>query len=285
MFQVNCSGLVLFLILLFVIFVVVLPSIGRSRTKGSRQSLIRRLELKRSSRVIVMIHRQESVSFLGVPLSRYIDIEDSEQVLRAIHLTKPDVPIDIILHTPGGLVLAAEQIATALVRHEARVTVMVPHYAMSGGTLMALAADQILMDPNAVLGPVDPQLGNMPAAGYVELLERKDVNKISDESLMLASMSEKALRQVHDSVVRLLRANGMDEGKAKELADALSSGRWTHDYPIFYEEARELGLPVSDVLPDEVYQLMEHYPQSSGRRPSVQYVPMPYRGTGDTPED
>jgi membrane-bound ClpP family serine protease len=110
----------------------------------------------------LLIYRQESLSLLGIPLSRYITIEDSEQILRAIRLTPPDVPIDLILHTPGGLVLATEQIARALIRHPAKVTVFVPHYAMSGGTMLALAADEIVMDANAVLGPVNPQLGNFP---------------------------------------------------------------------------------------------------------------------------
>jgi len=48
------------------------------------------------------------------------------------------------------------------------VTVFVPHYAMSGGTLIALTADEIVMDPNAVLGPVDPQIGNMPAGFHCQ---------------------------------------------------------------------------------------------------------------------
>ena len=102
------------------------------------------------------------MSLLGFPIVRYIDINDSEQVLRAIHMTDPDVPIDLILHTPGGLVLAALQIARAIDRHKAKVTVFVPHYAMSGGTLIALAADEIVMCEHAVLGPVDPQLGRVP---------------------------------------------------------------------------------------------------------------------------
>lgn len=112
--------------------------------------------------MIAMIHREDTVSLLGVPVSRAIDIEDSEAVLRAIRLTPDEQPIDLILHTPGGLVLAAEQIAHALVEHKGKVTVFVPHYAMSGGTLIALCADEIVMDPNAVLGPVDPQIGDMP---------------------------------------------------------------------------------------------------------------------------
>jgi len=79
-------------------------------------------------------------------------------------MTDDDVPIDLLLHTPGGLVLASEQIAVAIRRHKAPVTVFIPHYAMSGGTLIALGADEIVMDPNAVIGPVDPQIGDPSAA-------------------------------------------------------------------------------------------------------------------------
>jgi len=131
---------------------------------------IREIELKRKSRVIALIHRQESISILGLPISKYINIEDSEQILRAIRLTPNDMPIDIILHTPGGLVLAAEQIAHAIRNHPAKVTVFVPHYAMSGGTFIALAAVEIVMDENAVLGPVDPQIGSYPVASILNVV-------------------------------------------------------------------------------------------------------------------
>jgi len=150
------------------------PLFSRRKTELGRIRLLNSLSRKRGSRVISMIHRMEAFSFLGIPLSRHIDIEDSEQVLRAIRRTPKDVPIDIILHTPGGLVLAAEQIARAIAGHEAKVTVFVPHYAMSGGTLLALAADEIIMDEHAVLGPIDPQLGNYPAVSILRAIEQKD---------------------------------------------------------------------------------------------------------------
>lgn len=283
MFDLTLSGLLWFLLALFVIFMVISPSLARARLERARSTAIRQIEQKRGSRVIVMIHRQENVSLLGVPVSRYINIEDSEAVLRAIRLTKPDVPIDIILHTPGGLVLAAEQIAYALVRRQAPVTVMVPHYAMSGGTLLALASDKIIMDPNAVLGPVDPQLGHFPARGLVELVERKDINHISDEILIMEGMAVRALQQVRSSVTRLLEANGIAPEKAEQLADTFSSGYWTHDHPISVEDARTIGLEVSEELPEQVYQLMDLYPQAANQRPSVSYIPMPYRGGGEEP--
>jgi len=168
---------------------MVVPLFRQKMIEAARLRLMRALEIKRSSRVIALIHRQESMSFLGFRVARYIDIQDSEQVLRAIKLTDPSMPIDLILHTPGGLVLAAEQIANALTRHEGRVTVFIPHYAMSGGTLLALAADEILMDENAVLGPVDPQIGQYPAASILKVVENKDINEINDETLILADIA------------------------------------------------------------------------------------------------
>ncbi len=261
---------------LFFIIASLQPVLRQRLLESERMRLIRRLERKRGSRVIAMIHRQETLSFLGFPLARFIDIHDSEQVLRAIKLTDPHVPIDFILHTPGGLVLAAGQIARALKRHPAKVTVFVPHYAMSGGTLIALAADEIVMDPNAVLGPVDPQLGQYPAASIVKVLEEKSKDRIDDETLILADVSRKALKQVETFVFELLR-DKMEEDKARDLAHKLATGTWTHDYPIFVDEAKALGLPVSTDMPIEVYQLMALYPQPTQLRPAVQYIPVPYR--------
>ncbi|WP_026732826.1 SDH family Clp fold serine proteinase [Fischerella sp. PCC 9605] len=235
---------------------------------------------QRKSRVILLIHRQESISLLGIPLSRYITIEDSEQILRAIRLTPPDIPIDLILHTPGGLVLATEQIARALIRHPSKVTVYVPHYAMSGGTMLALAADEIVMDANAVLGPVDPQLGNFPAASILKIVEDKPISEIDDQTLIMADLSRKAIQQVQ-RFVRTLLKDSIPKQKVlpenvENIVEALTTGRVTHDYPITVEEATEMGLPVTVGLPRIVYDLMELYPQPQGGRPTVQYIPMPY---------
>src|SRR5947207_1497547 len=188
--------------LLLIVLLQVFGGGGRGLEK-QRSAAIGRIEEARKSRVIAMIHRQESASILGVPVSASISIDDSEAILRAIRLTPPEQPIDIILHTPGGLVLAAEQIAKALVERKAKVTVFVPHYAMSGGTLIALAADEIVMDANAVLGPVDPQIGDMPTASILRVLKLKQVNRIKDETLELADVAAKARLQVDSFVTEL----------------------------------------------------------------------------------
>ena len=261
----------------FFIFSLLTPWFKQKTLESSRISLFHRIEKKRGSRVIAMIHRQETMSILGIPLVRYINIEDSEAILRAIRLTDDNVPIDIILHTPGGLVLATEQIAFALTRHKAKVTVLIPHYAMSGGTMLSLAADEIIMDENAVLGPIDPQLGNYPAVSILNVLKDKDRNEIDDETIIQADIARKAIMQVYHFVKKLLSENHCDQEKAEKIATTLTEGRWTHDYPITYEEARELGLCVSSEMPKEIYELMDLYPQSPGKRPSVQYIPIPYK--------
>jgi len=265
----------------WVIIVVIslIPLLRQQMVQSRRYKLISALEKKRKSRVITLIHRQEMINLLGLPITRYINIEDSEQVLRAIRFTPENMPIDIILHTPGGLVLASGQIALALKRHPAKVTVFIPHYAMSGGTMIALAADEIVMDENAVMGPIDPQLGQYPAASILKAVARKDVNELDDETLILADVAEKALNQVGDFVEELLRGRMPDE-KAREIAGILTSGTWTHDYPITCEKMRQMGIPVVCGLPDDINLLMDLYPQTEQRRPSVQYVPIPYDSPG-----
>ena len=260
---------------LFFMLVALQPFIAQRLLEMKRLRLIGLLEKKRLSRVITLIHRQETMSILGFPIFRYIDINDSEEVVKAIHMTPDDMPIDIILHTPGGLVLAAVQIAYALMRHPAQVRVFVPFYAMSGGTFIALSADEIIMGQHAVLGPIDPQLGEYPAASILKISEEKPKDKLEDKTLILADVAKKAINQVENEARKLLKKH-FPEDKASQIAKVLTSGRWTHDYPLSFEDVKELGLPVKSGIPEEIYELMQLYPQPLRRQPSVEYLPFPY---------
>src|SRR3981081_3314545 len=163
---------------LFFIFSALQPVLRQRLNDAMRARKIAQIESERNSRVILLVHRQETMRFLGFPLVRYIDINDSEDVLRAIQMTDEDVPLDIVLHTPGGLVLAAMQIARAISEHKGKVTVFVPHYAMSGGTLISLAADEIVMCEHSVLGPIDPQLGDSQVASLIKVIEQTSIAKL-----------------------------------------------------------------------------------------------------------
>ena len=225
-----------------------------------RAQAIRAIEKLHGTRVITMIYRQEKRSLFGFAVSRHIDLEDAQTIIGAIKDTPEDMPIDFVIHTPGGLVLAAMQIARAVEAHKAKVTVYVPVYAMSGGTLIALAADEIVLGEFSVLGPIDPQIAGLPAASIVKARDSKPIEGVFDLTLVLADVAEKALVQVKQGAVELLTPR-MEQSAAEALAAKLAGGHWTHDYALTASEARALGLPVKVGMPPEVMQLMRLYPQ------------------------
>ena len=230
-----------------------------------------KIQKKRKSRIIAVVHRAEPMGMLGIPMLRYIDLNDAEDILEAIRNTPPNKPLEFILHTPGGLVLPAMQIARAIKAHPGKTTVFVPHYAMSGGTLIALAADEIVLSQHAVLGPIDPQIGGLPAASVVRVAQDKPIQNTDDYTLILADVGAMAINQLQ-SAARELLTGTVSENAAIALSEQLSSGRWTHDYPIVFEEARELGLNVSNDMPKEMMQLMALFPESIKRASGVKYV-------------
>lgn len=236
-----------------IFFLTVIPYVKNLLAGLRRWALIRQIETERGSKVVQMIHRQPS-GILGALSQRYINLDDAESIMRQVR-EAGDRPIDLILHTPGGLVIAAEQISRVLQAHPNKVTVIVPQFAMSGGTFVALAADEILMDAHAMLGPVDPQLNGLPASGYRRVLKEKDHNAISDEMIIMADMAEKAERQLFNAAKTLLLER-METAQAEYVAKLLSEGRWTHDHPLYIEDLYQLGLPVSDQIPKAFRELL-----------------------------
>jgi ClpP class serine protease len=264
--------------LVFFFFLVLLPRLQQSAILGARRNALQSLVNKRKTNVITLIHRQETISLLGLPLQRYIDIEDSEEVIRLIRMTPENQPIDLIIHTPGGIALAATQIAFALKAHKGKTSVLVPHYAMSGGTLIALAADEILMDKNAVLGPVDPQLGTakgtFSASSIIKASGRKEAKDTDDETLYMAEEAQKAVVQMKELVKKLIE-DKYPPAKVDEIVQELVSGKYTHDYPISAERVCSLlGQCTYPELPVEVYKLMHFYRMGRQQRPGIEYVPL-----------
>lgn len=260
--------------IIFVLFALMaLQPILMGRILAMRRAdAIRKIEKAHKTRVITMIHRQEKKSLFGFSVARHIDMEDAQTIIAAIKETPKDRPIDLVIHTPGGLVLAAMQIARAVEAHPAKVRVFVPVFAMSGGTLIALAADEIILGEFSVLGPIDPQLMGLPAASIVAARNAKSADKVFDLTHVLADVSEKALAQVKQGAVELMTPR-MEKAKAKKLAEKLAGGHWTHDYALTAEEAAFIGLPVSVGMPTEIMNLMKLYP-SPVQRAGVEYLPI-----------
>jgi ClpP class serine protease len=268
------------LLWLFFVLASLQPAFTRQVLFAQRRRALAVISRKRKATVITLIHRQESLNLLGFPIVRYIDIDDAESVLRAIADTADDQPIEIILHTPGGMVIAARQIASALADHPAHVTAVVPHYAMSGGTMISLACDEIVIESHAALGPVDPQLGQYPAASLIEV--SKLPGQHDDQTLLMADVGRKAIYQTEDFTRRMLERH-MTPAQARDVAHLLATGVFTHDHPLQAPELIELGLPVKVGVPAEERELMQLYPQPRGRTPAVEYVPGPQRDPSPQP--
>jgi ClpP class serine protease len=268
------------LLWLFFVLASLQPAFTRQVLFAQRRRALAVISRRRKATVITLIHRQESLNLLGFPIVRYIDIDDAESVLRAIADTADDQPIEIILHTPGGMVIAARQIASALADHPAHVTAVVPHYAMSGGTMISLACDEIVIESHAALGPVDPQLGQYPAASLIEV--SKLPGQHDDQTLLMADVGRKAIYQTEDFTRRMLERH-MTPAQARDVAHLLATGVFTHDHPLQATELIELGLPVKVGVPVEEREIMQLYPQPRGRTPAVEYVPGPQRDPSPQP--
>ena len=231
--------------------------------------LIAKLEAARRSRVICVIHQVDMESY-------HVDTATKEDILSALQRTPPDMPLDVILHTPGGLSFHSKQIAHALKAHKARKTVFVPYFAMSGGTIIALAADEIAMSPHAVLGPIDTQwpvnalMSYFPSRAIVKLAETKPAHLIHDELLDLAHRCRRTIAEDHADAVALMKGT-YSTSVANRIAHTLNDGELTHGYPITAASATKLGLKVTTGIPPEVTQIVRAFRRNRGGKRSVVY--------------
>jgi ClpP class serine protease len=225
-----------------------------------RQRIIEGLEQERGTRVITMIHKKELWTEPGKEPE--IGIEDTETVLQKMRKIPPDTPVDFIIHTPGGYALAAQMMAMAIKFHPSKVTVMVPFYAMSGGSLMSLAASEIRMEKYSVLGPVDPQIptpdGMYPAGAIASLVKTKPIQSITDRMLILSDVANLEIENAKAFVIWLLQGK-MDNEQAERVADFLARGSMSHATPLTLDVARALGLNVVEGIPDRVYELFKTF--------------------------
>lgn len=272
MFDMNTTDILIIFGIVVFLYLMMYPQFQMRSAKRKRMQKIREMEEKWGTRVVTMIHRKEAISMLGVPVYQYIDVEDAEEVLRGIREAK-DKPVDLILHTPGGQLHASMQIARALKNHNAKTRVFIPHYSMSGGTIIALAANEIIMDKDASLGPIDPQVGDFirgifPAPTWLHVAMKKG-NEAEDVTLAMSDVSEKALNFTRNVVNELLDGKFVDKDKQKQVVEKLVGGEMVHAQLISATDARALGLPVFTELPPEIHDFMKCY---RAVRTNVEYV-------------
>jgi ClpP class serine protease len=270
--QMSTTDILILVGMLFFLYMMLYPQLQMHAARRKRLAKIHEMEEKWGTKVVTMIHRKEAISMLGVPVYQYIDVEDAEEVLRGIREAK-DKPVDLILHTPGGQLHASIQIAKALKNHSAKTRVFVPHYSMSGGTIIALAANEIIMDKDASLGPIDPQVGDFlrgifPAPTWLHVTNKKGL-EANDTTLAMSDVSEKALNFTRMLVNELLDDKFEGREKQKQVVEKLIGGEMVHAQLISAKDAQALGLPVSTELPPEIHEFMKCY---RAVRSNVEYI-------------
>ena len=181
----------------------------------------------------------------------FIAFEEAMEIMNAVRSINKTGPITIILHTLGGFSLASEFIASAIKQHAGNTTVYVPYVAMSGGTMIALAADKIHLGKNAALGPVDTQYQGYSFEAFKKVYEAKR-EKTGDEVLINYFEFENREKTVRDRVRALT-----DEHHEPAAVDQLLNAKLPHDHRVTFDEAKKYGLNVSNECPNEIYEYVE----------------------------
>ncbi len=186
-----------------------------------------------------------------------ISYEQAFEVAERIRSAKRR-PIAVILHTLGGYAFPSEMIAQALKHYPGRKTAYVPYVAMSGGTAIALATDEIHMGPDAALGPIDAQYHGFPADAYARLIKEKSKDRIDDSTLLISYMVEQREKDARDRAVELMNPRHIkDKHDPKKVVNALMDESLHHGSRISADAARKLGIEVVKGCPKEVYALVD----------------------------
>jgi ClpP class serine protease len=216
--------------------------------------------------------RTSLICYVG-GLHTEIDRNDVVGFVDMLHNIQEDAPIDLLLHTPGGDVDACEKLIALIHAKtgESAFRVIVPDMAKSAGTLMALAANTILMSDSSELGMIDPQFcmkdsqGNEFSHSVMEYLEAYQEHAQALQSnpknqvalLMLDGFDPKVVRKfqgIRDRVrifaEDLLKRRGAPASRISQ--ELMSSARWkTHGQPIKHADATQIGLPVLYLTPTD----------------------------------
>jgi Serine dehydrogenase proteinase len=200
-----------------------------------------------------------------------IDRDDVVGFVEMLHNIPPESSVDLLLHTRGGDVDAAEKMMTLVQAAvgSGQFRVIIPDFAKSAGTLMVLGADTLIMSDSSELGTIDPQIWSNDANGKEvchSVLSYLDAFKIHSEALrknpedpvahaMLNKLDPATLRNF-EAIRDRARNFAEDQLKRKgrnfsQIAGALmDTTRWpSHGQMIKWQDVKDLGLPVDYLLP------------------------------------
>lgn len=246
-----------FLVLGLIFFILsggMVNVVGTTYKEMRLRERIESFEREHNAKVLFLVHRKRQVGLWGVPVYEYLEVFDAHRLLRELREVGDGKRVYLIVHSPGGQLTAGLQIAKILRERRGETIVVVPYYAMSAGTLIALSANEIYAGEGAIFGPIDPQVpgadGQLVPAVMVERAYQ-DVRQRDLKSAVVYQVSRSALRQME----RFLREELLKDRDSEEREKIIKRLLWTentHDFPIFAEELRRLGIKVKVGIPQEL---------------------------------
>jgi len=186
--------------------------------------------------------------------------EVSSQLKKIRKTDGPLADIEIILHTPGGSLFYSQLIANMIRHWKGRTVARIVGYSASGGTIIALACDKIIMAEDSALGPIDPQMasydvmsGKMTMSfsfqeGYEMFTDR--LVTIDEKNFKIEILKRRTLKTIPPYLTylnSLLIKNYSDQTTRQQIINFFMADR-AHGLPIFYESCVEIGLKV---MPEE----------------------------------
>lgn len=173
--------------------------------------------------------------------------------------------IDVLIESPGGVVDAAHRIVQLLRQKFKDVRFIVPGSAYSAATMICLSGNELWMDERASLGPIDPQINGIPARSilngfntvrdilkaqgpsalpaYLPLLQKYDLHIFE----ICKDQEERGKQLVANWLTQYMLCNDPDkEEKSKKIVSFFADydTHKSHARPIFYSDAKEIGLKV-----------------------------------------
>lgn len=244
----NWSQLILSLVLssfFLVYFFGQIFSMSLAEIKG--KLILKRIKKLTGRNVLLIKHTMQDL------FSASMINQDTLSKIQKALLSFKGKPFDLILHTPGGEIFSALYISRIIKSYPNQIRAIIPGYAMSGGTLLALSCKEIFMGNNACIGPVDPQLGSLfkfgSAKSWNHIVKFKG-KKADDSTISMALMGEQYTKSIRDYISSIVDF-GMNPKQKKDFVNFITSGDVEHAYALTPQQLNSFGIQFKQI-PDKL---------------------------------
>ena len=245
------------------IALIYLPNLVRSISIGGLSKIF-----KMTQRNVVLIKHTEQGLFGGSMIDQQC-LRDLSEVMNKFE----GADFDLILHSPGGDIFSSLTLSRLIKQYPGHIRAIIPLYSMSGGSLLALSCKELLMTPNACIGPIDPQLGSLfkfgSAKAWEEIVKFKG-RKAEDQSISFAMMGKQYTKSISAHLGQVIDFN-LNASQKDKLIKFLTDGSIEHAYPLTINDLIKFGIPVYTLSNKKFLKLLSKIISSPGKEGVTYY--------------